>query len=189
MGDEKSGWTISALADAAREALDTQALDQTSNRVRAVPDVRTIRYYASTGLIDRPLGFAGRTALYGERHLAQLVAIKRLQAQGATLDEIRGRLEQANPVAVRRIAGLTDAVAPSEAAKPSERGERRFWGQAPAPVELNRPTAHTVRAVGLGQGVSLVLGEGAALSADELASIAAAAVPLMKELAALGALS
>ena len=46
-----------------------------------VPDARTIRYYATLGLIDRPEAFRGRTALYGARHLSQLVAIKRLQAK------------------------------------------------------------------------------------------------------------
>ena len=50
-------------------------------RVRAVPDRRAIRWYTTIGLIDRPVAHRGRTALYGPRHLLQLVAVKRLQAR------------------------------------------------------------------------------------------------------------
>ena len=35
----------------------------------------------------------GRTALYGLRHLLQLVAIKRLQAKGYTLEQVQQALE------------------------------------------------------------------------------------------------
>ena len=55
---------------------------QPSGRVRAVPDRRAIRCTSTIGLIDRPVAHRGRTALYGPRHLLQLVAVKRLQARG-----------------------------------------------------------------------------------------------------------
>jgi hypothetical protein len=53
--------------------------DPGNGQVRAVPDERTLRYYATLGLIDRPLSWRGRTALYGTRHQWQVLGVKRLQ--------------------------------------------------------------------------------------------------------------
>ena len=56
-----------------------------NGRIRDLPDSRSIRWYSTIGLVDRPLGTRGRNALYGPRHLLQLVAVKRLQAAGREL--------------------------------------------------------------------------------------------------------
>jgi len=64
---------------------------QQDNRVSAAPDIRTIRYYRSLQLLDRPK-IIGRQAFYGERHLLQLLAIKALQAMSLPLAEIQARL-------------------------------------------------------------------------------------------------
>src|SRR5690348_15034744 len=71
--------TLDELSARVALALADHYEGQASARVRDVPDVRTIRYYTTLGLIDRPAALRGRTALYGRRHLLQLVAIKRLQ--------------------------------------------------------------------------------------------------------------
>jgi DNA-binding transcriptional MerR regulator len=60
-------------------------------RVSAAPDARTVRYYATLGLLDRPR-IEGRQARYGERHVLQLLAIKALQAANLPLGEIQRRL-------------------------------------------------------------------------------------------------
>ncbi|HTO97596.1 MAG TPA: MerR family transcriptional regulator [Myxococcales bacterium] len=60
-------------------------------RVAAAPDARTVRYYSTLGLIDRPR-IEGRQARYGERHLLQLLAIKALQAFELPLAQIQQRL-------------------------------------------------------------------------------------------------
>src|SRR3954463_14399522 len=60
-------------------------------RVSSAPDARTVRYYATLGLLDRPR-IEGRQARYGERHLLQLLAIKALQAVELPLAEIQQRL-------------------------------------------------------------------------------------------------
>ncbi len=61
------------------------------NRVSAAPDMRTIRYYSSLGLIDRP-AIQGRVAKYSRRHVLQLLAIKILQGASLPLSEIQERL-------------------------------------------------------------------------------------------------
>lgn len=64
---------------------------QADGRVAAAPDGRTVRYYGTLGLVDRPT-IVEREARYGRRHVLQLVAIKALQAQGLPLSEVQARL-------------------------------------------------------------------------------------------------
>lgn len=64
---------------------------QQDNRVSAIPDARTIRYYTSLGLLDRPV-IEGRQGKYAKRHLLQLVAVKALQSISLPLAEIQARL-------------------------------------------------------------------------------------------------
>jgi hypothetical protein len=78
-------WTLDELGARVALALAVGYDGQANGRVREVPDGRTIRYYTTLGLIDRPAAMRGRTALYGVRHLLQLTAIKRLQARGLSL--------------------------------------------------------------------------------------------------------
>ncbi|MBI4868621.1 MAG: MerR family transcriptional regulator [Candidatus Wallbacteria bacterium] len=85
-------WRLEQLTRVATRVLEHEGLAGDSRRVRWMPDARTARYYTTVGLLDRPAGFEGRTALYGLRHLLQLVAIKRLQASGASLEEVQRRL-------------------------------------------------------------------------------------------------
>lgn len=79
-----------------------------SKRVRAIPDTRTIRYYTTLGLIDRPAQMQGRLALYGHKHVLQIVAIKRLQALGESLAQIQQKLVGATPRKLTPIAALPD---------------------------------------------------------------------------------
>lgn len=63
-------------------------------------NARTVRLYATQGLIDRP-GREGRHAVYGRRHLLQLLLIRALARRGLSLSAIaplvalsEGELEQ-----------------------------------------------------------------------------------------------
>src|SRR5512140_1664608 len=55
---------------------------------------RTVRYYVQEGLLPAPRG-VGRGKHYGPEHLERLLAVKALQEQGRSLDEVRGALGQA----------------------------------------------------------------------------------------------
>jgi DNA-binding transcriptional MerR regulator len=57
-------------------------------RVSASPDARTVRYYTTLGLLDRPR-IENRQARYGQRHLLQLLVIKILQSQDLPLARIQ----------------------------------------------------------------------------------------------------
>jgi DNA-binding transcriptional MerR regulator len=130
-------WRIDELGAAVSAALAIDYDGPANGQIRAVPDPRTIRYYSTLGLIDPPAEMRGRTALYSRRHLLQLVAIKRLQAEGLSLSEIQARLAGATDADLDPIARLPEALgaAPEAAteAGPEETARRRgtFWREAP----------------------------------------------------------
>ena len=122
-------WTIEELAERVADALGEGYPGPASRRVREVPDRRTIRWYATIGLVDRPASMRGRTALYNRRHLLQLVAVKRLQAEGRSLSSVQEALLGAGDEALERIAGLAPPAGNAGAAAPTT---ARFWTAAPA---------------------------------------------------------
>lgn len=178
-------WTLPELVSQVAERI--AALPPPKNgQVRAVPDDRTIRYYGTIGLLDRPLAMRGRTALYGPRHLAQVVAIKRLQTTGKSLAEIQHLWPTLDDTTLARMSGVALSVM-------GKRGTRKeFWKQAPiapppgppppppsaAPIELR---------VQLAPGLTLTIAvddsAALALSTADVRAIRAAAAPLVTELA------
>jgi DNA-binding transcriptional MerR regulator len=101
---ERALGTIEELSVRVAKALSVGYEGVASSRVRDVPDLRTIRYYTTLGLLDRPAAMRGRTALYGSRHVLQLVAIKRLQAQGLSLAAVQERMLGASDGMLKKIA-------------------------------------------------------------------------------------
>src|SRR5215469_8459847 len=122
VNDRNPLWTIDELTTAVSAALAEGYGGPPNGRVRDVPDRRTIRYYTTLGLIDRPAAMQGRTALYGRRHLLQLVAIKKLQAIGKTLTEVQQVLTGRTDAELARIAGVDAREGPvGSPAPPSPR--------------------------------------------------------------------
>jgi MerR HTH family regulatory protein len=161
-----------------------------SGRVTAVPDRRLIRWYTTIGLLDRPLPTRGRVARYGERHLLQLVAVKRRQAQGRSLAEIQAELAGATDAMLYRAAGLPQAAAiPRPTAGLPDVGASQerdgFWraavGAFHAPAPVVEAPVPPVYPVALPAGVTLVLH--AAPTPEDLAAIRTAAQPLLDLLA------
>lgn len=66
---------------------------------------RTVRYYIQTGLVDRPLGI-GKGATYTQRHVEQLLQIRKWQLAGLSLERIGEVMRRADagplPPAPRR---------------------------------------------------------------------------------------
>lgn len=121
-------WTIDELVDQVRAALAGGYPGAPNGRVRDVPDRRAVRWYTTTGLVDRPATMRGRTALYGRRHLLQLVAVKRRQAQGRTLAEIQAELAGATDRTLADIAQVPDdLLAAAEQQAPAGTARPRFW--------------------------------------------------------------
>jgi DNA-binding transcriptional MerR regulator len=200
--DEHGSWTLGELTARVAAALAVGYRGQSSGRVRDLPDQRAVRWYTTLGLVDRPSAMRGRTALYGRRHLLQLVAIKRLQAAGRSLAEVQQELAAASDERLEHLADLpataaapsgmaapagtvaTAAPSPSAPQRQAREGRRRFWaagaavadGPAPPP---DRPTVARLQAVELAGGVTLLLGTARPLDGDDLLALQAAAEPLL----------
>jgi hypothetical protein len=223
-------WTIVELADLAAEALATSGtLDADTSattggpegelgegagpprgngRVRDVPTERLIRWYGTVGLVDPPLSRRGRVARYGRRHLLQLVAVKRRQAEGESLAEIQAELAGLTDEALAAIAGVP-ALGPAAtqgsswsaagATAPADTGPGRFWARQPEQPAAGTPATGTdqhgrdspaaglVYGIRLAPGATLLLdGLGREPGSEDMTVILSAARPLLRELASRG---
>jgi len=118
--------THSEFTTSVGHELERLAMAQSNGQVSAVPDARTLRYYATRGLLDPPIEVRGRKAIYGHRHVLQAVAVKALQAQGLALTEIQ-----------QRLTGQSDTEL--EAVIRRQQGAR-FWHQVPTSHSPTEPT-------------------------------------------------
>lgn len=178
--------TLDELTARVADELHQLVVTQANGQVSAVPDGRTLRYYGTLGLLDRPIEVQGRRSLYGERHVLQAVAIKALQAEGLALQEIQ-----------KRLSGRTDAELLSLLKRPAS---TRFWRQPPttdpppstdpAPSAIEQPEQspnnHDPIAVRLGPGVNLVVDPARATDHHDLDALYRASTPLLAELRRLG---
>ena len=73
---------------------------------------RTVRYYIQIGLVDRPLG-SKRGAYYVQRHIDQLMTIRRWRDAGVSLERVRQLMgtkdpQDLLPPPIRRKAGAVE---------------------------------------------------------------------------------
>jgi DNA-binding transcriptional MerR regulator len=190
-------WTLDELVRRVSAALAGSAyLGAPNRRVRDVPDRRAVRWYITIGLVDRPAAMAGRTALYGPRHLLQIVAVKRRQAVGDSLAAIQAELAGATDETLRRIAAIPGELldaGPTEAPLPARR--TRFWADRPAADGAASAGSDSgVRADSVSMLAAVQLSGGALIllpgqpGPDDLRAIHAAARPLLDLLADRGLL-
>ena len=183
-------WTLDELVERVREALAAEYPGAPNGRVRDVPDRRAIRWYTTIGLVDRPLGMRGRTALYGPRHLQQLVAIKRWQAQGRSLSQIQADFVFLTPSDLTEASRVPEHLLADDAPEsvPDVVHRPRFWADrpasAPSAVETRPVETAPVHGVTLGGGAILLLPR--PVTDTDRSDIAAAAAPLMSLLESRG---
>jgi DNA-binding transcriptional MerR regulator len=134
------------LVERVREALAAEYSGAGDGRIRDVPDRRAIRWYTTIGLVDRPLGMRGRSALYGPRHLQQLVAIKRRQAAGRSLSQIQGELNWVSAEALAELSRVPERLLEADGPEPeglAEGRHMRFWAQQPMAAEASGSAEYT----------------------------------------------
>ena len=105
-------WSLEELSQLSQTEMEKRRIPTPGGRVSQVPTARTIRYYTSLGLVDRPVAYDGGLAQYGPRHLLQLLAIKVLQAEYLPLPEIQKQLYGRSEDELRQ---LIEAATRSEA--------------------------------------------------------------------------
>lgn len=138
-------WTLDDLSARAEARLAELGLLEgpVDGRVAKAADPRTVRYYQTLGILDRPISYEGHKARYGPRHLLQLLAVKALQRHRLPLAEIQGRLY-----------GRSDAELEA------------LLASVPRPRVAPEVPVTTVREVVLAPGLKLVADAGWALGAD-----------------------
>jgi DNA-binding transcriptional MerR regulator len=182
MNDEL--WTLEQLSERVAALLADDYEGQNNGRVRELPNGRTIRWYTTIGLVDRPSAARGRVALYGPRHALQLAAIKQLQASGLSLAQIQERLLGTSD---EELAGLAKARMDVVHASPEmQRSLGRFWQRFD--TEKSRDTVtNVVPAFRIDDSVTVLLdGTSRPLNDADIAELTAAAGPLLDAIDRLG---
>ena len=104
--------TLTELEQTVRAWLDQADVVPTDSRVARHPDKRTLRWYQSLGIVDKPLRYRGRTAIYGRRHALQATAAKLLQASGHSLAQVQAALRGATDAELEAALADAGAVSP-----------------------------------------------------------------------------
>ena len=174
-------WTLGELHAHAEAVLAAQEISPESGRVRAVPDERTLRYYTTIGLLTGPTVLKGRKAYYSLVHLAQIVAIKRLQALGLSLAQVQQELAGATPTELKSMASLPEPLPdplPAATAAPG----RVFWDETATESSPAQVVPRSGTWTELAPGVLILLPAGPPLSARIFEILSQAAAPLAEEL-------
>lgn len=112
---------LAALCVAAGAVLSKVEASIPDDRARLCPDKRTLRYYTTLGLLGAPLHFEGRRAIYGYRHLIQVLSIKLLQVKGYSLAKIQKTLPKATEEALEKAVRADVGGGPAQKSKPQLR--------------------------------------------------------------------
>jgi DNA-binding transcriptional MerR regulator len=135
--------TLPEFAAVAANAVQASGAVPDNRQAKPVPAERMVRYYTARGLLPRP-GTRGRALVYGRTHVVRLVAIKRLQSQGLSLDEIAERLHAISPADLEALAAIPPGVIPADLGDPQTapaRAAARFWEAAPSESLAVQPVA------------------------------------------------
>ncbi len=97
-------WSVRSLTELVGAVLQTAAIRPIGGTVSHYPTARSIRFYVTRKLLDRPKG-KGPAAIYSYRHFLQILTIKLRQMEGASLDEITREVHStAGDVLERKLA-------------------------------------------------------------------------------------
>lgn len=120
--------TIDELCDLVNAKLEDDAVVPSDSRATSIVTPRNVRYYRTLGLMSAPTRVGGRSD-YNSTHLDEVLRIKRAQANGSSLSELKQANEisamierqgsaiirpQANPVANFLPSFVSDFPSPSE---------------------------------------------------------------------------
>jgi DNA-binding transcriptional MerR regulator len=189
MSDEL--YNLEQLSERVADLLAEDYDGQRSGRVRELPNGRTIRWYTTIGLVDRPLATRGRVALYGQRHALQLAAIKKLQADGLTLAEVQERMLGASDDELAGLAKVNPVLTVDFIDPPALlEAMPRICDAVEADIAARaaaKTVTNLVPAFRVGDSVTVLL-NGVTRNPDEadIAELTAAAAPLLDAMERLG---
>jgi len=157
---------LDELVHAAAEVIPHLATRPNHGRATPIPDARTVRYYIGHGLVDRPHGTEGTAALYGFRHLLQLVAVKVLQGQHLPLDRVREALDGLdNDQLELQLQGWAATPREMWVTSPGEWGARRWRSGAKGFAKMTKAAVRDESAIRSKQATQSL-----SLSSDQLSA-------------------
>ena len=137
-----------------------QLLALVGERLGEEINARTVRLYATQGLIDRP-GKEGRNAVYGRRQLLQLLLIRTLARRGLSLSAIAPLVALADEELEQQLTQIADTVSSAASGDAADSASPSSGNAALAYLQGLQPSA-----AGSSQSLLPLLG-------DSLASLAA----------------
>lgn len=115
------------LVAALNHVLLSVDLKSLPGRVREIPNIRTARFYTTSGLLSRPARLDGRRAMYGRKHLLELLAIKRLQMQKKSIREIQDILHGASAAKLVSVANVDSGIVQKAFLKAAQEPSLNYW--------------------------------------------------------------
>lgn len=156
----RAPWGLRDLTSLAGAILESSGIEPRNLAARARPTERTLRFYVARGLVNPPEG-RGTAAVYGYRHLLQVLGIKLRQMDGATLEAIEAEFADLSLEALERRLALALGArlpAPDEVNLADDGSRRRArWGAAAAPA---RDQPSRCCRIPVSPGVELLVDEG-----------------------------
>ena len=98
------------FARVSEDVLSELGIEQGRGTVSLVPDERTIRYYLAEGLIQPADEKQGTASVFSYKHLLQLVAVKKLQAEHLPIRKIRELVTGKDEEQLESLLGVTASV-------------------------------------------------------------------------------
>lgn len=95
------------FARVSEDVLSDLGIEQKRGTVSLVPDERTIRYYLAEGLIQPADEKQGTASVFSYKHLLQLVAVKKLQAEHLPIRKIRELVTDKDEQQLEALLGVT----------------------------------------------------------------------------------
>lgn len=137
-----TAWSLEDLVETANGLLPSVVADGGKGRDWDDVSPRAVQYYATQGLIDRPVR-AGRQVRYGPRHLLQLLVVRSLASRGYTTRALLDIVQQDQAALLGALTAGTPVVSPSLTAAQREllriRQEREASAGTPAPEPDRTP--------------------------------------------------
>lgn len=167
------------LADEVARILISNNVTPPNKQSAALPDVRTLRYYLTQGLLDKAATVDGKQG-FGYKHLLQILATRRLQAEGFQLKAIKSRIQGAALDDLLSICKIPKETLPDlfveEASKVKVSAESFHPEKDEAPSK--KRSVATLTQISLTKKATLLLNYDN-LSAEDLTRIESAAAPLL----------
>lgn len=123
--------TLAETVDLAQKVLDENKIAPSSKRASVTLSQRSVRWYTTVGVLDAP-GRIGHTAVYGRRHLLQLLYTRQAQSDGTPLDQIQKVTTLLSDQDLTARINLDLSLVPDDLTTVAPHQTSQFWDRTPS---------------------------------------------------------